>query len=626
MIKKIHLLIAFLTVTGLPDAHAQLALAYRDTLLCPGESIKMCASIVSGKTDELNSDNNFSGVINIGFPFMFFGNNYTSCVVSGNGYLSFNTARASTPSEYTWPTIAGTTAVDNSILAALVDMNIAMGGKIRYQTTGTPGSRKFTLEWCNLPLYGCTTNKITTQIVLFEGSNNIEMHTSNIDPIVGNCPTASAGFYGKVLQGVRYFWSLSFFTPGRDPAGNWGTTGATNDARRYTPNSIATVYRIDTIPFNPTRILDSVDESSIKWYAAGNPQVPIATGACASVVTDMNIPYYVVKYSGPVGCLSDSVHYSDTVHIHLGASYDTTVASICEGESYRFYGQELTSSGRFDTLFYSSIGCDSVIALQLTVHPNPDVSIEGDVSREACEGSNAAFILTHPCADCRYQWTLNGDIIPGEEGDRIIVEASGVYRVTATSKYGCTAISERYRMNVHPRPIARILPFSDEVICAFDTLTLTAVAHTGYRYWWDPPKPFRDLTGNRGPEATGIFREPTNVVLTVFSEKGCSDSTHAFVRTYPCCEAFIPNAFSPNGDGVNDYFKPELQTGQVLIAMRIYDRYGAMVYDNSHPSKGWDGKYKNGMEAKMDNYMYLVQYECADKKIHIRKEFVFLMR
>ena len=73
---------------------------------------------------------------------------------------------------------------------------------------------------------------------------------------------------------------------------------------------------------------------------------------------------------------------------------------------------------------------------------------------------------------------------------------------------------------------------------------------------------------------------------------------------------FVPNAFSPNGDGHNDEFRL-LHTDNIeLIRFNIYNRYGELVFTTDYPGSAWDGKYK-GVDAEIGNYYYLVQYRCG---------------
>lgn len=72
------------------------------------------------------------------------------------------------------------------------------------------------------------------------------------------------------------------------------------------------------------------------------------------------------------------------------------------------------------------------------------------------------------------------------------------------------------------------------------------------------------------------------------------------------CDIFIPNAFSPNGDGINDVFRP---SGNVTIkSMKIYNRWGEQVYESSADDFSWNGYYMNEL-AKSDHYFFVILYE-----------------
>lgn len=72
------------------------------------------------------------------------------------------------------------------------------------------------------------------------------------------------------------------------------------------------------------------------------------------------------------------------------------------------------------------------------------------------------------------------------------------------------------------------------------------------------------------------------------------------------CDIFVPNAFSPNGDGINDVFRP---TGNVIVkSMKIYNRWGERVYESSADDFSWNGDYMNE-PVKSDHYFFVIRYE-----------------
>jgi len=92
------------------------------------------------------------------------------------------------------------------------------------------------------------------------------------------------------------------------------------------------------------------------------------------------------------------------------------------------------------------------------------------------------------------------------------------------------------------------------------------------------------------------------------------------------CDIFVPNAFSPNGDGLNDIFRP---TGNVVIkSMKIFNRWGELLYENTPERFAWDGLYQ-GEIVKSDHYFFIIRYEKPGESgiepLEVSGE-VFLMR
>lgn len=470
-------------------SRAQIALSYTDTTLCPGETIEMCAALL-GQTSTLNSDDNFSEIVPIGFPFNFFGNTYTKIVASGNGFITFDTTLAS-PVNGPWYYGQTPTQERNSIFAAFADWYLPNGGEIRYQHFGSPGSRKFIIEWCNIPAFlsgVCATQKVVTQLILYETTNVIEIHTTQLPILSGGCPTASPN--NRVVQGVKNATgTATFFTTNRDPSGplaaNWGNTGITNDARRYSPDTNATggfIYNIDSIPYSPFIILDSLYSSILKWYDPLQPTSPVATGSCATVTPDGSQDYYLVAFNGYGGCLNTLVDIVDTVFIHYGSKYDTLDVNICQGDTYNFHGRILDHSGVFDTSFINTGGCDSFIHLDLHVNPLPIPTLtDTNANQFFCRGAAATLSIAQPSPNYSYQWKRNGQNAQGGSNASLTTTNSGDYQLFVTTVKGCKDSSTVVHLEKDTVAIDfDILPLPG---CSSDTIQIVNHSEPGTYEW-----------------------------------------------------------------------------------------------------------------------------------------------
>ena len=617
-------------------AKAQIALAFDDTLICRGATITMRAS-VTGELDGTSGDDYFSpSAINIGFPFNFFGQTHTQCLTSGNNFITFNTALAGMASSWTWAAATGNGQVNNSILLAFQDLDLNYGGYLQYQTFGSPGSRKFVVQYCDVPKYGgsCHQYKVTNQVILYEGSNIIEFHTESMPGSPG-CPSTNPT--ANAIQGVRYMSPTGLnevFTPGRGPADMWGNTGGTNTSRRFTPvngpNGIT--YTVDSIPYNPWYIIQSVNSNLIRWYDAnGNfvHQGSSYTTAVSNPPSPAPSTFFVVEYSGVAGCNNTQTYtFRDTITIRFSDIKVYKTESMCAGSTYDFYGRLLYSPGVYDTTFLSAIGCDSVVILTLNVNPLPEAEIISNPKAKICAGDRFIF-RAKSGAGYQYQWFRDGQAIGGATADTFGTDIAGKYLVKVTNASNCQRNSSEIELVIAPNPTAKINYVSETDICAMDTITLT-VAATGenLEYVWTPNQYFlRTATPKKNTTVEAIVPQSGYISVTVRNNDLCTATDSVYIKAEPCCELRMPNAFTPNGDGKNDLFIPQLEVGQKIIHFQIYDRLGQMVYESGVGNvRGWDGKNQKGKDVSGGVYMYVMKYACSDNNNYEKKGDVTLIR
>jgi hypothetical protein len=115
--------------------------------------------------------------------------------------------------------------------------------------------------------------------------------------------------------------------------------------------------------------------------------------------------------------------------------------------------------------------------------------------------------------------------------------------------------------------------------------------------------------------------------VEIVDANGCKIIDSVYIEEGPCCDvAFIPNAFTPNGDGNNDEFRVLTTAGIELQQLEIYDRWGNRVWSTTDFRRGWDG-YRDGQVADVDTYFYIFRYRCTrDGRNYIKKGDVSLIR
>jgi len=148
-----------------------------------------------------------------------------------------------------------------------------------------------------------------------------------------------------------------------------------------------------------------------------------------------------------------------------------------------------------------------------------------------------------------------------------------------------------------------------------------------YDILWTPAL---DLTCVDCPNPTAIVEASTTFKVDVQDlETGCMATGQTLVNLRTDCGddlVFAPNAFSPNDDGDNDFFKIYSSTVTQIKGMEIYDRWGGILFQTSNMSEGWDGK-ANGEYLPDGVYVYFIEAICPlDGSTIIIKGDISIMR
>ncbi|MBK7181705.1 MAG: hypothetical protein IPH89_01565 [Bacteroidetes bacterium] len=182
----------------------------------------------SGTAVALTDDSQTGLVIPIGFTFCYFGTEYTVANIGSNNWLSFSAAQSTTYTPQAIP--SATNFPVNAILGPFQDINPGAGGTVRYATYGTAPFRRFVVSWNNVPMFSCTGQLYSSQIIIYETTNIIETHIANKSV----CPGWVGGRATHGLQNTT--GTVAIAVPGRNNT-QWT---ASNEGTRFTPNGVAT--------------------------------------------------------------------------------------------------------------------------------------------------------------------------------------------------------------------------------------------------------------------------------------------------------------------------------------------------------------------------------------------------
>lgn len=237
-------------------------------------------------------DDSFSGIINLPFKFCFYGQVYDHLVIGSNGMISFDTNQANqaNPANFS-EALPNQNLPKEAIFGVFHDMffSESNGSEINYAVIGTAPYRKFVVNFRNGRISGCDSEASSSQIVLSEGSNNIEIFVEN-KPLA--CDLASVK---NAVIGINdATGDLGLAAPGRN-TGNWS---AQNEAWVFTPKA------------------DSLTPDII-WYDSNNNI--IGTNKNLTVCPTKNETYKVeIIYTN---CNNEKIIYSDTINVNFAADY-----------------------------------------------------------------------------------------------------------------------------------------------------------------------------------------------------------------------------------------------------------------------------------------------------------------
>ncbi|PQJ10572.1 hypothetical protein CJD36_011395 [Flavipsychrobacter stenotrophus] len=198
------------------------------------------------------------------------------------------------------------------------------------------------------------------------------------------------------------------------------------------------------------------------------------------------------------------------------------------------------------------------------------------------------------------------------------------YTITITSPNGCVSTD---MVTLSPRPPAHIgITPGSGIVGYGEHIQLDAVNLTSYPliYWWTPNDGTLDNPNINNPIA--VITDSVTFVVYAMNEWGCRDSASVTLQTIDGNVEFVPSAFTPNGDGLNDIFRIINVRYHKLVMFNVYNRWGELVYHNdTDPKKGWDGTF-NGVAQDMGIFHYMIVIGRADGKLREYKGDVTLIR
>lgn len=453
---KILLTIVLVVFTSLTSNAQNTVCLGDDAAICQGEqiTIELCTGggvspdtnvVFLGNINVVNlTDDTHSPLINIGFPFTFYGVNYNTVVISSNGYLTFDAGNANAYSPWAINLAAPNAGIPtNSIMGPWQDYNPGAAGTVGWKVIGTAPNRKFVAVWKDVFMFG-TQQEGCSSIVLHETSNRINVFLDEKPVVAWNGGAAIEATHNQL-------GTIAHVVPGRNFPAQWT---ASLDGQEWIPNG-ATNYIQNPIPYKAYVI----SNGNISWGDTEGLTYS-TTGTSLTVTPTPNPPSdsigYFINYSS---CAVGAMLTSDTTwvtvnNVVVNASGEDDVCSAALGEAtaigsggsepYTYqWNDPMNQTGPFVTGLMQgvytvtatdAIGC--VATANVNIGDTP-ISLSTVYTQVSCPGGNdgTATVTISPIpVSATYNWIDAG----GQTTQTAFGLSAGTYTVEVLTDNGCT--------------------------------------------------------------------------------------------------------------------------------------------------------------------------------------------
>ena len=549
------------------DATTTLTASYhilgQDTSAYEITSVNNCEfpSFLGGTPTSVETDDEWSDVIDIGFDFCFFGGTYNQLLIGSNGVVSFDLSNANGYNGWrydpgdTLPNSSNSSLSDANIFGVAHDIDPSVGGEINFMILGSAPQRQFVVNYTAVPLFSGACNELTStsQIILYESSNVIDVNI--IDKPI--CPTWNDGL---AVVGIQNMDDTIAYTPTNRNMGAWE---ASNESWRFSPSLgnpnylfewydgsalVGTEQTITVSPETTTTYTAAITydlctggtatvTDSVIIEVAQNP-VPIAVEeqiALCDGEEQAELEVYVDDAQQIPEDIVYSWSYNDVVYVSEVSEVDGgNILTLGDGEF------EILTGDYIVTAYNTVTECASDTVISITRGTSPELE-DGTSFSKCADGEVDLYvnITNDPNMDSTYvyDWSINGVLV--SEGD-----TAGTF--THGEAYG------------------------------YDSVTVNVT----------------DIDSN--------CSSLTTITINPFMNENCVD---------------IPQGISPNGDGLNDCLVLDhLEAQEDIIKAEVYNRYGTKVFELNDYIDQWcgqdasDGNINSNGLLPVGTYFYVIQY------------------
>jgi gliding motility-associated-like protein len=517
-----------------------------------------------------------------------------SCFGASDGSAQVTVIGGTAPFSYTWNPTALNTATINGISSGTYTVNVSSAN-------------------------GCLGTKT---ISVVQGTPlNITVSSQSV-----SCLGATDGSVQATVNGGVGPYSFTWSPSGLNTSSLTGLAAGNYTIQSISSNGCSGSQSITVLPGLPLNVSIISKNVSCFGLSDGNAQAIVNNGTApytyswsplgltTASVSSLASGSYSVQVTSANGCLgTQTVFINPALQINVSA---ITQSISCAGSvngganvlvtggvtpySYTWSPTGINTStisglsqGTY-TCFISDFNlCTSSVTIAISTVPSPTVSAN---SSTVCAGSPA---ILYASGAVSYTW------IPGNISAQVFNTSpliTTTYTLIGVNQFGCI---DSASTTVLVNPLPTVFAGNDTIVNMDELLTLTGSGSD--LYGWIPFGNNTSLFCNYCHEITENPQYNTCYVLEAINSFNCKNWDTVCVTVTQDWNIYIPNAFTPNKNDINDVFFP-VGYGISEIELMIFDRWGEMIFKSDDKAKGWDGTYKNTL-CKQDVYVYIVNFK-----------------
>lgn len=438
----------------------------------------------------------------------------------------------------------------------------------------------------------------------------VAMFSETVTPVLVTA-TIAANVMWPVCERSPVTFNAVVINGGTTPVYQWKINGvdAGTDSSGFTTTNLKNGDQVScTVTSNSPCIADPVATSNIikaTFTTTVTPTISIVSSAAGTICPGSTVLFTASVTNG----VSDPLYQWKINGLSVGSNSATfSTNTLSNGD---IVSCELTNMQACNV---NPTVQSNDIAIEMVSAPVPSIEIVTSASR-ICEGEPVKFStnIANGGSEPAFQWLLNGQPVSNDSvyTTRLLQSSDILECVLTPDIMGCTegaVYSNKLQIDIRPRPEISIFP-DNPIISKGDSVALNITGDNFASYNWDPALYINDA----GSASPLVWPDATQTyTVSVTNTDGCRNTKDVLVSVIS--DIFIPNAFTPNKDGLNETWGIKGLDAYTDCSIKIFNRFGQLVFQSTGYRMPWNGLF-NTAGPILGTYVYVITFKNGKKPL-----------